>query len=63
MGVVKKGEKYEGYYLLELFLVGGNLIELCLYIHKMNFTFQRLWQKSQFFPSSDIIIFFSNQFN
>ena len=30
MGSVKKGEKYEGYYLLEVFLIGGNLTELCL---------------------------------
>ena len=28
----KKGEKYEGYYLLEVFLIGGNLTELCLYV-------------------------------
>ena len=27
-----KGEKYEGYYLLEVFLIGGNLTELCLYM-------------------------------
>ena len=34
MGSVKKGEKYEGYYLLEVFLIGGNLTELCLFIIK-----------------------------
>ena len=32
MGIVKKGEKYVGYYLLEVFLIGGNLTELRLYI-------------------------------
>ena len=32
MGSVKKGEKYEGYYLLEVFLIGGNLTKLCLYM-------------------------------
>ena len=32
MGIVKKGEKYEGYYLLEVFFIGGNLTELCLYM-------------------------------
>ena len=26
------GLKYEGYYLLEVFLIGGNLTELCLYV-------------------------------
>ena len=31
--IVKKGEKYEGYYLLEVFLIGGNLTELCLYMY------------------------------
>ena len=36
MGSMKKGEKYEGYYWLEVFLIGGNLTELCLYIiHNM----------------------------
>ena len=32
MGSVKKGEKYEGYYLLEVFLIGVNLTKLCLYM-------------------------------
>ena len=32
MGSVKKGEKYEGLLLLEVFFRGGNLTELCLYI-------------------------------
>ena len=32
MGSVKKGEKYEGYCLLEVFLIGGNSTELCLYM-------------------------------
>ena len=32
MGSVKKGEKYEGYYLLKVSLIGGNLTELCLCI-------------------------------
>ena len=35
MGIVKKGEKYEGYFLLEVFLIGGNLTQLCLYIVKL----------------------------
>ena len=30
MGIVKKGEKYERYYLLEVFFIVGNLTELCL---------------------------------
>ena len=32
MGGVKKGEKYEGHYLIEVFLIGVNLTELCLYM-------------------------------
>ena len=33
MDSVKKGEKYEGYYYLKYFYIGGNLTKLCLYIH------------------------------
>ena len=31
-GYREKDEKYEGYYLLEVFFIGGNLTQLCLYI-------------------------------
>ena len=46
MGSVKKGEKYEGYYLLEVFLIGGNWTELCLYIGSLyDFNFDQKTQK------------------
>ena len=32
MGSVKRGDKYEGYYFLKYFFIGGILTEICLHL-------------------------------